>query len=789
MAEGRKEMDIDQWLSLELEKNALEEEAQKKAEKSEPGTKYEDYLGVMETFDDQLMNNYSGKKSVQGKTDFSKETVKEPENEKTFVSERSGSPGRSARNARTGIRTKNQTSPGAPGVRAAEEAARKSMTRAETLTTTGLRERAPESKITKAGDLDDIMEEIRRKREKDDKVVTMMIESQSRRSAPVLDDEEGSKTEKLIGNAVDKVEAVSHETIKKSRGKLASLFRKIKDKVVEHPEEEAQEKASEKASEKAPEKKKGEVLLEKTPEKVPEKVPEKTPEKAVEKDSEKTPDKAQGKTQEKSFEKTTEKSEPVKTASDRPSESSEPYAGKHGAKTEKSEPAEQKAAEEARAVIRKASEASDKLDPEEKKDALFQLRAQAAALARSNAEAEARLREKESAVDGSKAGNQKRSSVTMQLDDLFGDKSGEDRNLAEELRKAVDAAAVEEHEKVDSRSVEAMKNRYGARGPVPVPEASAAQMAAAAEREIADKKRMDNFMEVKPPRFGKDPRTVRNALKYGRQELTFIENGRHDATEIFRYVFGFSDKDIILRKDELLDDKAVSEYEKMIEKRLHGVPLQYIIGVQEFMGLPFRVNKNVLIPRQDTEVLVEQLLGVIKGEELRNPEILDMCTGSGAIGVSLAYELSDAAVTMADISPDAVNVAMHNARLNGVFQRCTFATGDLFESVPDWKKYDVIVCNPPYIRTDVIETLDPEVKDHEPRKALDGGKDGLDVYRRIAKESGRHLKPHGILALEIGYDQAVDVVTLLGEGGDFDGARIIKDLDNKDRVIITKKNK
>lgn len=101
--------------------------------------------------------------------------------------------------------------------------------------------------------------------------------------------------------------------------------------------------------------------------------------------------------------------------------------------------------------------------------------------------------------------------------------------------------------------------------------------------------------------------------------------------------------------------------------------------------------------------------------------------------MSLAYELSDAAVTMADISPDAVNVAMHNARLNGVFQRCTFATGDLFESVPDWKKYDVIVCNPPYIRTDVIETLDPEVKDHEPRKALDGGKDGLDIYRRIAK--------------------------------------------------------
>lgn len=160
----------------------------------------------------------------------------------------------------------------------------------------------------------------------------MMIESQSRRSAPVLDDEEGSKTEKLIGNAVDKVEAVSHETIKKSRGKLASLFRKIKDKVVEHPEEEAQEKASEKAPEKAPEKKKGEVLLEKTPEKVPEKVPEKTPEKAVEKNSEKTPDKAQGKTPEKSFEKTTEKSEPVKTAADRPSESSEPYAGKHGAK-------------------------------------------------------------------------------------------------------------------------------------------------------------------------------------------------------------------------------------------------------------------------------------------------------------------------------------------------------------------------------------------------------------------------------------------------------------------------
>ena len=296
-------------------------------------------------------------------------------------------------------------------------------------------------------------------------------------------------------------------------------------------------------------------------------------------------------------------------------------------------------------------------------------------------------------------------------------------------------------------------------------------------------------MKVKATRYGQDHRTVRNALKYGRQELMFVENGRHDATEIFRYVFGFSDKDIILRRDEVLDDLAIKEYEKMIERRLHGEPLQYIIGVQEFMGLPFRVNEHVLIPRQDTEVLVEQVLGVIKGRELEKPEILDMCTGSGAIGVSLAYERPDAQVTMADISTEAISVAMDNAQLNGVFQRCTFVTGDLFDALPGWKKFDVIVCNPPYIKSDVIETLQPEVRDHEPRRALDGGKDGLTVYRRIAKEAGAHLVSHGVLALEIGYDQAVDVVTILGQGGDFDGARIIKDLDNKDRVIIALKNK
>ena len=161
-----------------------------------------------------------------------------------------------------------------------------------------------------------------------------------------------------------------------------------------------------------------------------------------------------------------------------------------------------------------------------------------------------------------------------------------------------------------------------------------------------------------------------------------------------------------------------------------------------------------------------------------------MCTGSGAIGISIAAKVPDAIVTMADMSEDALQTAMSNAGLNGVNRRCIFLLGNMFDAIPEDKQYDVIVCNPPYIPSDVIDTLDIEVKDHEPRMALDGGKDGLDYYRVIADKASMHLKAGGVLALEIGAEQAADVKKLLNKADTYEGIRVIRDLAHLDRAIF-----
>ena len=202
------------------------------------------------------------------------------------------------------------------------------------------------------------------------------------------------------------------------------------------------------------------------------------------------------------------------------------------------------------------------------------------------------------------------------------------------------------------------------------------------------------------------------------------------------------------------------------------------------MGLLFRVNPSVLIPRLDTEILAEKVIDIVKKKGLLKPEILDLCTGSGALGVSIAAKIPDAIVTMTDVSEAALQTAMSNAGLNGVNRRCIFLLGDMFAAVPDDKHYDVIVCNPPYIPSAVIGTLDVEVKDHEPRMALDGGKDGLDYYRVIADQAGMHLKTEGLLALEIGAEQAADVKKLLNKTKSYRDTQVIRDLAGLDRVIL-----
>ncbi|MBR2539934.1 MAG: peptide chain release factor N(5)-glutamine methyltransferase [Mogibacterium sp.] len=290
-------------------------------------------------------------------------------------------------------------------------------------------------------------------------------------------------------------------------------------------------------------------------------------------------------------------------------------------------------------------------------------------------------------------------------------------------------------------------------------------------------------------RFTNDITTIENALKWGQATLSMIENGKNEATMIMSYATGLTRTQLITRGKELMREEDFKVYEQRIQARLTGTPLQYILGMQEFMGIPFRVNPSVLIPRLDTEVVVEEALKLLKAkdQEWMHPEVLDLCTGSGAIGISIAYKMPEALITMTDVSQDALHTAMGNAGLNKVNKRCIFLLGDMFEALPEDKKYDMIICNPPYIESDVIDTLDVEVKDHEPRLALDGGKDGLDFYRTIADKASGHLRSGGYLVLEIGAEQAGDVKRLLGKTKAYDDIHKAKDLAGLDRVIIAER--
>ena len=228
---------------------------------------------------------------------------------------------------------------------------------------------------------------------------------------------------------------------------------------------------------------------------------------------------------------------------------------------------------------------------------------------------------------------------------------------------------------------------------------------------------------------------------------------------------------------EDMTEEQAKQYQLLIKKRAERVPLQYITGEQEFMGLTFTVNSSVLIPRQDTETLVEEALKAAKP----GMNILDMCTGSGCVLISILKNV-DAKGIGYDISKQALNVAKENAKRNHVV--CEFERSDLFENVDG--TYDIIVSNPPYIPTEVIHTLMPEVKEFEPMEALDGMEDGLHFYRRIVREAKELLARGGYLMLEIGHDQGASVSEMLEYGG-YAEVRVIKDLARNDRVVIGKR--
>ncbi len=228
--------------------------------------------------------------------------------------------------------------------------------------------------------------------------------------------------------------------------------------------------------------------------------------------------------------------------------------------------------------------------------------------------------------------------------------------------------------------------------------------------------------------------------------------------------------------DEEMTEEQVREFEVLIRKRAERVPLQYITGEQEFMGLTFHVNSNVLIPRQDTETLVEEALKIVRP----GMKLMDMCTGSGCVLISILKNAHDVEGIGYDISKQAINVAKENAKLNEV--PAMFERSDLFEDVVE-KDFDVIVSNPPYIPTDVIATLMPEVAEFEPREALDGKGDGLYFYSKILEQCKNYMKPDGYVLFEIGCEQGDSVSTMMRLAG-FSEVHVIKDLARNDRVVM-----
>ena len=266
-----------------------------------------------------------------------------------------------------------------------------------------------------------------------------------------------------------------------------------------------------------------------------------------------------------------------------------------------------------------------------------------------------------------------------------------------------------------------------------------------------------------------------------------IEEAALDARLLLEYAAGITAQDYMLDPFRELTEEKVLAYREAVEKRAARIPLQHITGVQEFMGYPFKVNEHVLIPRQDTETVVECALEKLE----RGMEVLDLCTGSGCIAASL-YLIgrkqgkisSESRFDAADISEEALETARENCQTLGAQVRLIHS--DLFERIEG--SYDMIVSNPPYIRRDVIEELQAEVRLHDPYIALDGHEDGLHFYRRIAAGAGSYLKQGGWLILEIGHDQREEVSRLLREAG-FTCVQGKKDLAGLDRVVMGMYNK
>ena len=277
--------------------------------------------------------------------------------------------------------------------------------------------------------------------------------------------------------------------------------------------------------------------------------------------------------------------------------------------------------------------------------------------------------------------------------------------------------------------------------------------------------------------------TIREILlKYSKQLEEISSTPRLDVEILLQKALGDVDRLYIhLNLEKFLSEEEENLFLKLINERLNNRPIAYIVGNREFMGLDFYVQEGVLIPRPDTEILVEEVIEI--GNNKGEIEILDIGTGSGAITVSLAKYLDNANLTSVDISDIALEVGKKNAISNNVDNKIEFIKSNLFTEIDKDKKFDVIVSNPPYIRKKDVQNLESQVKDFEPYTALEGGEDGLDFYRKITEQAKLYLKENGVLAYEVGHDQSEDVSKLMKING-YTNIYTKKDLQGIDRVVI-----
>lgn len=283
---------------------------------------------------------------------------------------------------------------------------------------------------------------------------------------------------------------------------------------------------------------------------------------------------------------------------------------------------------------------------------------------------------------------------------------------------------------------------------------------------------------------------AKELITWGTEQLEkeTIEDASLDAWYLFEFVSGLTRVDYILKMNEEVDAEQRKEYEALIAKRKSHIPLQHLTGVQAFMGYDFFVNEHVLIPRQDTETVLEEVLNKVKKAET----VLDLCTGSGCIGISLALLGQYKEVFLSDLSNDALLVAEKNAQTllgkekEEMLEHLHIVQGNLFESIPEGSMFDLIVSNPPYIPTSVCETLMEEVREHEPRMALDGEEDGLFFYRKIIEEARNYLKQGGWIFFEIGHDQGEALRNIFANYEEYSEVQIKKDLAGLDRIAFAK---